>query len=283
MNGRTFARRIIATGALTLAGAAPVPALAQQAPTAPTQVGRRPATILAVFAHPDDERIVGPLLAGYARRGARILWVVATDGRKGVTPFAHIPAGDSLAHVRAGEARCAARALGIGGPRLLGLEDAGLASFEALDALRDSVAGILGELHPDVVLTFGPEGGTGHPDHRLVGDVVSELVQRGADGAPPALFYASLPAERMRTAPRAEPTVTPMADRYLTVSVPFSPADLEATHHEFACHASQYTPEQQAMVMRYLEHGWAGAVRLRSWDGVTPWPWPEDGVASQSR
>ncbi len=277
MNGRTFARRIVTACALALTGAAPASALAQQTPAA---AARRPATILAVFAHPDDERMVGPLLAGYARRGARIVWVVATDGRKGVTPFAHIPAGDSLAHVRAGEARCAARALGVGGPRLLGLEDAGLASFEALDVLRDSVASILREVRPDVVLTFGPEGGTGHPDHRLVGDVVSELVQRGADGAPRALFYASLPAERMRTAPRAEPTVTPMAERYLAVRVPFTPADLEATHREFACHASQYTPEQQATVMRYLEHGWAGAVRLRSWDGVTRWPWSGDGAQS---
>ncbi len=239
---------------------------------APVNAQQRPPTILAVFAHPDDERIVGPLLAGYARSGAHIVWVVATDGRKGVTPFAHIPEGDSLAHVRAGEARCAARALGVGGPRLLGLEDAGLASFEALGTLRDSVASILREVHPDVVLTFGPEGGTGHPDHRLVGDVTSELVQEGAPGAPRALFYASLPAERMRTAPRANPTVTPMAERYLTVSVPFSPADLEATHREFACNASQYTPAQQAAVLRYLEHGWAGAVRLRPWNGAAAWP-----------
>lgn len=278
MKSRTLARRLAA--ALALATAAAAPAGAQQSSARGQQ---HPPTILAVFAHPDDERIVGPLLAGYARSGAHIVWVVATDGRKGVTPFAHIPAGDSLARVRAGEARCAARALGVGGPRLLGLEDAGLASFEALGTLRDSVAAILKELRPDVVLTFGPEGGTGHPDHRLVGDVTSELVQRGADGAPRALFYASLPAERMRTAPRANPTVTAMAERYLTVRVPFTPADLEATRREFACHASQYTPEQQAAVLRYLEHGWAGAVRLRPWDGVTPWPWPGDGVKSQSR
>ena len=76
----------------------------------------------------------------------------------------------------------------------------------------------------------------------------------------------------MRSAPRANPTVTAMAERYLTVSVPFAPADLEATHREFACHASQYTPEQQATVLRYLEHGWAGAVRLRPWVGATAWP-----------
>ncbi|HEX9106965.1 MAG TPA: PIG-L family deacetylase [Longimicrobiales bacterium] len=267
---RSVAHRLFPTA---LAALALTTCLARALP-AQNAAPKRAPTILAVFAHPDDERIVGPLLARYAREGAHVLLVVATDGRKGVTPHYHLPAGDSLAHVRASEARCAAAKLGLGAPRLLGLQDAGLGSFEALGILRDSVRAILRQLRPDVVLSFGPEGGTGHPDHRLVGDVVSELVQQGVDGAPRALFYASLPAERMRSAPRAQPTVTPMATRYLTVRVPFEPRDLEATRQAFACHASQYTPEQQAAVMRYLEHGFEGAVRLRPWDGVTKWPFP---------
>jgi LmbE family N-acetylglucosaminyl deacetylase len=262
-------------GLLLLAGLAGVAGAAPPTPAAAQQPAR---TILAVFAHPDDERIVGPLLAGYARGGNRVLLVIATDGRKGVTAHAHIPAGDSLARLRTVEARCAAERLGIQPPRLLGLEDAGLASFTALDALRDSLAAVLRETRPDVVLTFGPEGGTGHPDHRLVGDVVSELVQAGAEGAPRALFYASLPAERMRSAPPASPAVTTTAERYLTVRVPFAARDLEATRRAFACHASQYTPEQQAAVMRYLEHGFEGSVRLRPWDGVALWPFAAPDV-----
>src|SRR5262249_10966635 len=51
-------------------------------------------TLVAVVAHPDDETIVSPALARYAREGARVVVVVATDGRKGVAAHAHIPAGD---------------------------------------------------------------------------------------------------------------------------------------------------------------------------------------------
>src|SRR5512142_78618 len=139
----------------TLAALALVPlACGLCARTASAQRG--PQNILAVFAHPDDERIVGPLLSEYARNGSKVLLVIATDGRKGVTPFAHIPAGDSLVKVRTQEARCAARELGIQPPRLLGFQDAGLASFEALEGLRDSLTTILREVRPDVVLTFGP-------------------------------------------------------------------------------------------------------------------------------
>src|SRR5436190_10540806 len=62
-------------------------------------------TLVAVVAHPDDETLTSPVLARYAREGARVYVVIATDGRRGVAPHAGIPAGDSLATVRAGEAR----------------------------------------------------------------------------------------------------------------------------------------------------------------------------------
>ena len=221
--------------------------------------------LVAVFAHPDDERIVGPLLARYAREGQAVYLVIATDGRKGVRDHAGIPAGDSLARVRAEEARCAARELGIHPPMLLGFEDAGLASFERLEGLRRDVDSVLRDLQPDAVISFGPEGGTGHPDHRLVGDVVTEIVQRGGGGTSPALYYPSLPAERMAGAPPAQPTVTPMAQRYLPIAVPFAPGDLEAAHRAFACHRTQYTPAEMDAINRYLAHGFDGAVHLRSW------------------
>jgi LmbE family N-acetylglucosaminyl deacetylase len=223
--------------------------------------------LAAVFAHPDDERIVGPLLSRYAREGNEVYLVIATDGSKGVREHAGVPAGDSLARVRAQEARCAARELGIHAPVLLGFEDAGLASFESLERLRQEVRRVLGELQPDAVISFGPEGGTGHPDHRLVGDVVTEVVQGGGPGIPQALYYPSLPAERMKDAPPAQPSVTSVPERYLPIAVPFAPGDLEATRRAFACHATQYTPAEMDAIMRYLAHGFQGAVHLRPWYG----------------
>jgi LmbE family N-acetylglucosaminyl deacetylase len=164
-------------------------------------------TLVAIFAHPDDETIVSPALAHYARNGTRVYVVVATDGRKGVSAHAHIPAGDSLAKVRADEARCSARQLGAQPPVLLGFEDAGLAVLspwpgEPLDRLSTRVAATLNELHPDVVLTWGAEGGYGHQDHRLVGDVVTQVFQSGAAPAGTRLFDVGFPPERTATAPR---------------------------------------------------------------------------------
>src|SRR5690349_5131831 len=80
-------------------------------------------TLLAVFAHPDDEQTVVPVLAKYASEGAQVYLIIATDGRFGVAPHAHIPAGDTLAAVRKEEAKCAAEKLGINPPIFIGLPD----------------------------------------------------------------------------------------------------------------------------------------------------------------
>ena len=248
---------------LIAAGCAPVP---EPAPAAGDPERR---TVVAVFAHPDDERIVAPLLNRYAREGHDVHLVIATDGRLGVREHAGIPAGDSLAAARADEARCATDALGIAPPIMVGLEDAGMASFSALQRLRQELRRVFRELEPDAVITFGPEGGTGHPDHRLTGVITTEVVQTGGEGIPVSLYYASLPAERMETAPEASPHVTPMPERLLTVSVPVEPRDIEAGVRSFACHATQYTPEEMAAVNAYLAHGFDGAIHLRPWTGET--------------
>ena len=70
-------------------------------------------TLLAVFAHPDDESTVSPILARYAREGVDVTVAIATDGRLGFREHAGIPAGDELAAVRREEMECAAGNLGI--------------------------------------------------------------------------------------------------------------------------------------------------------------------------
>ena len=242
--------------------------LALAAPAARGQTPHK--TLVAVFAHPDDERMAGPILARYAREGHRVHLVVATDGRKGVTQHAGIPAGDSLVLIRKAETECAARELGIQAPIFLGLEDGGLASFTALSRLRSELKRVFQTLKPDALITFGPEGGTGHPDHRLVGVAVTEVVQHGGPGVPDALFYPALPAERMIDAPKARPEMNTVAMRNLNIRVAFEARDFEAAHREYACHASQYTREQVDANMRYMRHAFGGFVHFRRWNDMRP-------------
>jgi LmbE family N-acetylglucosaminyl deacetylase len=256
---RVLLRRV-ATVTLSLAASIalfPVTARAQSA---------RP--VLAVFAHPDDERVVGPLLHRLGREGREVHLVIATDGSKGVRPHAGIPAGPPLAAARAKEAECAAKRLGVRQLHMLGLEDGGLASFANLGRLRTGVASIIERVHPTVIITFGPEGGTGHPDHRLVGDVVTQVVQSDGRYRDVDLLYASLPTERLRTAPPSSPRVNGVAEELLTVRVPFEQQDLVAGREEFACHRTQYTAVEMDSINKTLAYAWNGVVYLRPWNGA---------------
>jgi LmbE family N-acetylglucosaminyl deacetylase len=120
--------------------------------------------LLAVTAHPDDESFLfGGVLALHAERGGVAGLLCLTDGQAGRTGGLVPPA--ELGARRRAELREAARILGI--PRLFtpGLPDGGL---EALgDAEGAAIVGkIAKELGADVLLTFGPEGASGHKDHK---------------------------------------------------------------------------------------------------------------------
>lgn len=238
----------------------------------PAAVEIQPKTILAVFAHPDDEAFVGPLLAHYARQGVRVHLAIVTEGGKGGSPRLGIPAGPELARLRAEEARCSCHELGLEAPSLLAFKDG------ELGRLNNPPAGYLAEvvreirklfarLQPDVVITWGPEGGYGHPDHRLVGAMVTQVVQVGRKGAPSRLLYPGLPADRVRRGPQ-DPRWAVTDPRFLTVRVPYDAADLVATRKAFACHRSQFPPEQVEVLVSWLHETLGGRVYLRPWFGA---------------
>jgi LmbE family N-acetylglucosaminyl deacetylase len=257
-------RGAVAGGCAALAGCA-----AQSAVPAPASSTR---TLVAIFAHPDDETIVAPALARTARDGARVYVVVATDGRLGASKHAGIPAGDSLATVRAGEARCSAAALGAQPPVLLGFPDNGLAVLspwpgEPLDRMARRIDSTLRALHPDVVLTWGPDGGYGHQDHRLVGDVVTQVFQSGAVGDA-RLFYVGFTAERIAGAPRWYGNhVYPTAPSFLTTRIRFDERDREAARRAIGCHRSQDTEAGMNESFAALTHLWNGEVAFQQWRG----------------
>ena len=50
---------------------------------APTTPAQAPRTLVAVWAHADDEGPVAPILARYAREGVQVYMIIATDGAQG--------------------------------------------------------------------------------------------------------------------------------------------------------------------------------------------------------
>lgn len=168
-------------GALTGAPELPVEDLAAR--LIPGHRRRRPTTLLAVWAHPDDESVVGAgLIAAMTHYGARVVNVYATLGEHGTPdPVAEPP--ELLASVRRAEVTRALEHLGAQQPTVLAYGDGTCADVEADIAAR-RVGNVIDRVDPDLILTFGPDGVTGHPDHRAVGRWTRDAVAVRDDRIP---------------------------------------------------------------------------------------------------
>ncbi|HRP57394.1 PIG-L family deacetylase [Agriterribacter sp.] len=212
-----------------------------------------PKTVMAVFAHPDDELDVSPLLARLASQGHQVYLTIATNGNMGVRQHAQIPAGDSLAHVRERETECTCNTLGINPPVMLGLDDGKLSNWDALAALRRKLDSVFVIYKPDIVITWGAEGGSGHPDHRMVGAVVTELFQSAQSSFHIGkLFYTAIPTEHWKNEPpyqSEEQTgyhriYKSVDKKYLPVRIWCSEAENRIAREAMRCNVSQYPPKE---------------------------------------
>ena len=186
-----------------------------------------PRTLLAVFAHPDDESFgAGGTLALYARRGCRVVLLCATRGEAGTVDPQFMRGFPSVAALREAELRCAAQHLGLDAVHFLGYRDSGMPGTgdnvhpdaqiaHPVEEVAARIVKHIREIRPDVVLTFDPVGGYRHPDHIHVHQATNLAFERAADPAfhpesgvpfqPRALFYHVFPHKFLRMLTRLMP------------------------------------------------------------------------------
>ncbi len=167
-------------------------------------------SLLAVFAHPDDESLAcGGLLAWCAEVGVRVSLLSVTHGEHPQADHTGTPAGTPP--VRAAELRNAADVLGIGEVTILDHED-GMLPWVDAGRLETDIRAIIRRTVPDVVITFGEDGLYWHPDHIAVHERTTAAVAALHDDAP-ALYYVSMPAGAMRAVVNHAADVTGGRDR----------------------------------------------------------------------
>jgi LmbE family N-acetylglucosaminyl deacetylase len=124
-------------------------------------------TVLGIWAHPDDEAFLSAGLMAAARdAGQRVVCVTATLGEHGTSDPQLWPP-QRLGAVRAHEVRASLAALGVTEHHLLGITD-GTCAAQPHDLVVRRLARIINMTAPDTILTFGPDGLTGHEDHQTV-------------------------------------------------------------------------------------------------------------------
>jgi len=196
--------------------------------TQPTSAGID--RLLAIFAHPDDESFgCAGTFAAITKRGGSVTLVCATRGEAGEISPASTATPDTLGEVREAELLAAMNHLGVTDIRFLDYRDSGMAGTAENDEPRAFVnaaeadiaatlQGIIDEVRPQVVITFGADGMYGHPDHLMAHRTTTAAVlAQGAERWQPRWFYYhSVPRERMQELARqAGGAFTGMTDEML--------------------------------------------------------------------
>ena len=137
-------------------------------------------SVLAAFAHPDDEGFGGGgTLAMLVDRGAHVTLVCSTNGDVGEISDLTLATPENLAQVRQEELRRAMAVTGVPDVRFLNYRDSGMDGAEdnshpsslhqaQPEKVVEQLTSIIREVRPQMVITHDPTGGYGHPDHRAV-------------------------------------------------------------------------------------------------------------------
>lgn len=155
-------------------------------------IGKR---MLISVAHPDDESFgMAGTIARYASEGVAIYLICMTNGDVGSADPEYMQSYESVAQLRMTELCCAARELGLAHVYAFGYRDSGMAgspdnhhpdSLHAapLEEVTRRVTEVIREVRPQVVITFDPYGGYGHPDHIKVHEATTRAFEAAGDPA----------------------------------------------------------------------------------------------------
>ena len=261
-------------------------------------------SMLVVFAHPDDEAFAtGGTLAKYASAGVRTTLVCATRGDVGEISDPDLATPDTLPSVREQELHCSAEMLGIEEVVFFGYRDSGMIGTpdnehpDAFILANDEeviarLVGIIRRVKPQVVLTFEPNGGYGHPDHiEIHNHTVSAFhkaaqedygVELGVAWRADRLIYTAIPKSffvDMRSRLRALGEDTSDLDRFDETGIawPDDQVDVEVDVSNVVdrkwsalqCHQTQFGPDN---LFRRLPDEDAKTLMSREYFAIA---WPE--------
>ena len=242
--------------------------------------------LLIVYAHPDDESFgLGAFLAKCAAEGVETYLICTTNGDVGTVAPEKMQGYATIAELRLAELHCAAEILGFREVIPFGYRDSGMmnsadnadprCSWQApLSELSGRIVEVIHRVRPQVVITFDPFGGYGHPDHIQCNRATLAAFEqlKGDPDCPQKLYYNAFPKQLVRVGvavmrltgknPRKQGQNADMDfQAVLDATTPVHAKVNVAAYHDVGeraanCHASQQSPRQTMagtdFIMRYL-------------------------------
>lgn len=146
--------------------------------------------LLFVLAHPDDESLgFGGTIARYVNEGAEVFLITATRGQRGRFGIAdNKPAPEIVGKVREKELHAASKILGIKEVTVLDYMDGDLDTTNP-DEIINTIVYHIRRIKPQIILTFGPDGVYGHPDHIAISQYTGAAIVRAGESSSPTNGY----------------------------------------------------------------------------------------------
>lgn len=193
--------------------------------------------LMVILAHPDDESFpIGGTLAKVAAEDGEVMLVTATRGEAGIPGLSPDEAG----RVRERELRAACDVLGVRQLCILGYRDGTLETVDTNTA-ADTLANLMRAFRPDVVITFSPDGISGHPDHVTVHRWAMTAFKRAWRAGWAERLYFIAPSEATAQGCGVPPSGEQVGGAVAYVDVG---AHLVTKARAMQCHTSQNPPVQ---------------------------------------
>jgi LmbE family N-acetylglucosaminyl deacetylase len=226
--------------------------VACNAPITESSADNKP--ILVVLAHPDDETAIGPVLAKYARLGHPVQLIIAVTAENDTR---HLQAGpDSVRKARQAQTICSAEKLGILPPlfaghvsldRKFGERDGVRASAEAGVAIRDMIRKTIDQLQPGAIISFGPDGEYGHPEHIIVSSIITELLLRERWVEKYPLYYFGWTRSQEAG---GDGWVHYVDDAYLAIRIDYTDEDESRAFESMRCYTAGFSAVEMQEIIK---------------------------------
>lgn len=242
--------------------------------------------LLISYAHPDDESFgLGAFIARYVAEGVEVSLICGTNGEAGTVAPEKMGGFATIKDLRLSELDCAAEVLGFSEVIKLGYRDSGMMNNTEKDRpdslwqapteeVAAKIADVIRRIKPQVIITFDPYGGYGHPDHikmHLATHAALEML-KDDPARPQKLYYSVFPKELIQLGVRlmrlngrdprkmgvnADIDFQAVLDNVQPVTALMDVSGYRETgERAAACHASQISPRTQfpgaSVMMRFL-------------------------------
>ena len=212
-------------------------------------------TILVILAHPDDETAFGAALAKQARLGDKVYVIFAVDAKFDTRLISASP--DSLLKIKQREATCSCEVLGINKPIFLsftsldrkhGNKDGVRDAVDTGNQFREKLKKFISNLQPDLIITFGPEGEYGHPEHIMVGSLVTELLLREGWVDAYSLYYFGWNKTQEAD---GDGWVRYVDDQYFNARITYTDEDEQKAIESIQCYPSGFSQQDMEEMIAF--------------------------------